>query len=53
MWIDTWAGSERVVPSWWFESLKKMLFIYVTFGCARSLSLLAGCVQLRQVVATV
>ena len=23
MWIDTWAGSERVVPSWWFESLKK------------------------------
>ena len=28
VWIDTWADSERVVPSWWFESLKKnYLFI--------------------------
>ena len=53
MWIDTWADSERVVPSWWFESLRKKLFIYFTFGCARSLLLLTGFVQLRQVVATV
>ena len=20
MWMDTWVGSKRVVPSWWFES---------------------------------
>ena len=31
MWIDTWADSERVVPSWWFESLRKKLFIYFYF----------------------
>lgn len=47
MWIDTCSRPRELCPPGGLNHLKN-IYLFITLGCARSLSLLAGCVQLRR-----